>query len=139
MTRTLATSGRPRNSLAKAWARAAGTCFVQVHRDIEGLIPVGGSRAQVLQEYVEKQRQRQGHGDDGHGHEGGHGMLHDPAQGAQQGLRVARQPGVDLHGLRGSHDVALAENDAARAEPVDEMQVVGGNDHGHAHVIEALE
>ena len=46
---------------------------------------------------LQQQRQRERHGDHGHGHQGRGRMLHDAAQGSQQGLGVAGEPGLDPH------------------------------------------
>ena len=69
--------------------------LVEVHRQIERLVPIGGGGAGVLQEHVQKQRQRERHRDHGHGHQGCQRILHDAAQGPDQDLGVACEPGFD--------------------------------------------
>ena len=117
----------------------------------------------VLQQHRQEQGQREGDGDDRHGHERGKRMLHDPAQGAHQRLGVPREPGFEgarhatlprprrtippsrgrprgrTRRRRFGRHPSFAKDDAARPESLDQVHIVRRDHHGHADVVEALE
>ncbi len=96
------------------------------------------------QQQIEQQRQGERHRDHAHGHQGckwlprrcGPTTRSASAHGARNRLE-SRQ---DAHGgLPCIRDPAVAQDDAARAELLDEVHIVRGDHHRHADLVEALE
>ena len=69
-----------------------GRRLLHVHRDVERIAPAATRRADVLHQHVQAGRQRQRDADHEDRKQRGEGLLPEPAQRADQRLRVALEP-----------------------------------------------